>query len=49
MNQENREFMIEISVSFNGEMPEHEGYYTSPDKAKETIDQLWEAFENNYD
>lgn len=48
MNQERRQFMIEISVSFDDDIPEHEGYYTSPDEAKEAIDQLWEAFENNY-
>ena len=41
-----RKFMIEIRVSFDGNMPEHEGYYTSPDMAKETIDQLYELYES---
>lgn len=47
MNDKKRKFMIEINVSFyDEEEPEHEGYYTSPDEAKEAIDQLYEMFNN---
>ena len=47
MDDKKRKFMIEISVSFYAEEEfEHEGYYTSPDQAKEAIDQLYEMFNN---
>lgn len=46
MDDKKRKFMIEINVSFHDEEFEHEGYYTSPDQAKEAIDQLYEMFNN---
>lgn len=47
MDDKKRKFMIEISVNFYDEEEfEHEGYYTSPDQAKEAIDQLYEMFNN---
>lgn len=47
MDDKKRKFMIEISVSFYDEEEfEHKWYYTSPDQAKEAIDQLYEMFNN---
>lgn len=39
MDDKKRKFRIEINVSFHDEEEfEHEGYYTSPNQAKEAID-----------
>lgn len=47
--ENNHKITIEISVAIGDNLPEHEGYYTSAEDAKKTIDEIFEMheFENN--
>lgn len=47
MSQENDKITIEISVAIGDNVPEHEGYYTSAEDAKKTIDEIFGIYEKN--